>query len=145
MPTAERGEQVRPTATSAGTTRPRRPMRSAATGSLACVTELPKFSSERQLRKKEERVDAQHWTGPVLQELEMPEGWLLRAATHIMSVGINKSDGEVKLTTNGRSATRRGQRRQASGEALRVRFRRPCVNCSGACEDSEYSGEFHDA
>ena len=118
-------------------------MRSAATESLACVTELPKLSSGRQLRKK---VNAQHWTSPVLQELDMPEVWILPMATYIISIGINnKSSGEVKLTSNRPSATRRWQRRQASGEALRVHFGMSRVNCSGAYEDSKYGGEFHDA
>ena len=120
--------------------------RNAATESLACVTELPKSSSGRQLRKKKEKVDAQHWTGPVLQELDMPEVWLLRAATYIILIGINnKSNSEVKLTSNRRSVMRRWQRRQASGEALRVRFGMPRVKCSGVYENSEYGGEFHDA
>ena len=66
-------------------------------------------------------------------------------ATYIISIGINnKSNSEVKLTSNRPSATRRWQR-QASGEALHVRFVISPINCSSAYEDSEYSGEFHDA
>ena len=85
---------------------------------------------------------------PVLQEFDMPEVWILRMATYIILIGINnKSNSEVKLTSNRPSATRRWQRRQASDEALRVRFgmSRRGVNCSSAYEDSEYCGEFHDA
>jgi len=55
-PKAVMGEQVKPTATSGATTRPMSPSIKLRTFWLALVTEL------------------QHWTGPLLQELLMPEG-----------------------------------------------------------------------
>jgi len=55
-PAVLRGEQVRPTATVGPTTRPTSDLTKSCTCELAVVTEL------------------QHWTGPVLQELLIPEG-----------------------------------------------------------------------
>ena len=67
-------------------------------------------------------------------------------ATYIILIGINnKSNGEVKLTSNRPSVMCRWQRRQASDEALCVHFGISRINCSSAYEDSEYGGEFHDA
>ena len=53
---AEREEQVRPTVTVGPTTIPRRPMMSAATGLLACVTLLP-ISAVRKVAWGEKKID----------------------------------------------------------------------------------------
>jgi len=55
-PKTVRGEQVRPTATSGPTMTPKSPSILSRMSEFAVVTEL------------------QHWTGPLLQELVMPEG-----------------------------------------------------------------------
>jgi len=55
-PKAEIGEQVKPTATSGATITPMR---------LSIILRTPEFAFVTEL---------QHWTGPLLQELEMPEG-----------------------------------------------------------------------
>lgn len=62
-PMTLRGEQVRPTATLAGTTSPKSVVSKEAVLSEAWVTEL------------------QHWTGPVLHEYEIPEDVLRRAVS----------------------------------------------------------------
>jgi len=63
IPMMERGEQVSPTRTPAGTTIPRRPSRTATRGLVLVVTVL------------------QHWAEPVLQELGVPDGLFLRATS----------------------------------------------------------------
>jgi len=75
-PMAARGEQVKPTATSGATMTPTSPTIRSRTDWLALVTEL------------------QHWTGPLLQELLMPEGCPLLAPYTGVAPRLRRTGGK---------------------------------------------------
>jgi hypothetical protein len=55
---------------------------------VACIFIVSQKTSSRA------RQNIQHWTGPVLQEFEMPEGLLLRAANNKDVKERNKNETE---------------------------------------------------
>jgi len=97
---------------------------------------------------------SQHWTGPVLQELEIPEGWVLGGPWRH---SVNKTADSIEYSHTIRRCsptTYRRLERKASGKTFGVSEvvdgasnagETTSTNCSKeSSKDSKDSGEFHD-